>query len=184
MRALGEVGSKEGELESLLEEWEVSYRPFSKGILECLPVEGESWVVPSKEDDPKKVWAGREDFREMIICSIDPPGTPFFRVRLLKSMQLTSGSQAARILTMPCTLGVCQTATLKQAFVSQSSSFLISRSSLFVHRHRRRLPLCSPRQRDGRRSCVARNDRLPRRQTCRHAASSSRHEPLQSATFR
>jgi exosome complex exonuclease DIS3/RRP44 len=74
VRALGEVGSKEGELESLLEEWEVPYRPFSAGILECLPIEGEKWVVPSKDDDPKKVWAGREDFREMIVCSIDPPG--------------------------------------------------------------------------------------------------------------
>ncbi|KAK4699143.1 hypothetical protein P7C70_g7123, partial [Phenoliferia sp. Uapishka_3] len=41
VRTLGEVGSKEGELESLLEEWEVPYRAFSAGILECLPKEGE-----------------------------------------------------------------------------------------------------------------------------------------------
>lgn len=74
VRALGEVGSKEGELESLLEEWEVPYRPFSASILECLPEEGEKWVVPDKDNDPKNVWAGREDLREMIICSIDPPG--------------------------------------------------------------------------------------------------------------
>lgn len=74
VRALGEVGSKEGELESLLEEWEVPYRAFSASILECLPEEGENWVVPEKDNDPKGVWQGREDLRDMIICSIDPPG--------------------------------------------------------------------------------------------------------------
>lgn len=75
VRSLGEVGSKEGELESLLEEWEVPYRAFSATILDCLPKEGESWVVPEKDNDPKGIWNGREDFREMIICSIDPPGS-------------------------------------------------------------------------------------------------------------
>jgi exosome complex exonuclease DIS3/RRP44 len=74
VRSLGEVGSKEGELASLLEEFEVPYRPFSGAILSCLPEEGEKWVVPSKDDDPKGVWKGREDFRDEIICSIDPPG--------------------------------------------------------------------------------------------------------------
>lgn len=74
VRVLGAVGSKEGELESLLEEWEVPYRPFSAAILDCLPKEGESWVVPPKNDDPKNVWAGRVDLRDEIICSIDPPG--------------------------------------------------------------------------------------------------------------
>ncbi|GAA5821795.1 hypothetical protein JCM11251_001028 [Rhodosporidiobolus azoricus] len=77
VRVLGEVGSKEGEVESLLEEWEVPYRPFSSAILGCLPEEGEGWVVPksaSREDDPKGVWRNREDLRGEIICSIDPPG--------------------------------------------------------------------------------------------------------------
>ncbi|KAI5477272.1 exosome complex exonuclease DIS3/RRP44 [Pseudohyphozyma bogoriensis] len=74
VKTLGEVGSKEGELQSLLEEWEVPYRPFSEGILECLPKEGDKWVVPPKDNDPKGVWVGREDFREMIVCSIDPVG--------------------------------------------------------------------------------------------------------------
>lgn len=75
VRALGTVGSKEGELESLLEEWEVPYRAFGEGILSCLPEEGENWVVPQKDNDPKGVWQGREDLRNMIVCSIDPPGT-------------------------------------------------------------------------------------------------------------
>ncbi|SCZ95269.1 BZ3500_MvSof-1268-A1-R1_Chr11-2g03395 [Microbotryum saponariae] len=74
VRTLGQVGSKEGELESLLEEWEVPYRPFSNAILSCLPEEGDSWVVPPKDDDPKGIWQGRVDMRDEIVCSIDPPG--------------------------------------------------------------------------------------------------------------
>jgi len=74
VRVLGKVGSKEGEVESLLEEWEVPYRPFSNAILSCLPSEGDSWVVPEKDNDPKGIWKGREDLRDEIVCSIDPPG--------------------------------------------------------------------------------------------------------------
>ncbi|BGP26866.1 mitotic control protein dis3 [Rhodotorula toruloides] len=75
VRVLGQVGSKEGEVESLLEEWEVPYRPFSSAILSCLPEEGDKWIVPPKgEADVKNVWRGREDLRDEIICSIDPPG--------------------------------------------------------------------------------------------------------------
>ncbi|GAA6018907.1 hypothetical protein JCM10207_009191 [Rhodosporidiobolus poonsookiae] len=74
VRVLGTVGSKEGEVESLLEEWEVPYRPFSAAILGCLPEEGDAWVVPEKDSDPKGVWRNREDMRGEIICSIDPPG--------------------------------------------------------------------------------------------------------------
>ncbi|KAK4055063.1 exosome catalytic subunit dis3 [Microbotryomycetes sp. JL221] len=54
VRVLGEVGSKQGELESLLEEWEIPYRPFSAAILSCLPQEGDKWVVPPKDDDPER----------------------------------------------------------------------------------------------------------------------------------
>ncbi|GAA6054375.1 hypothetical protein JCM3770_003344 [Rhodotorula araucariae] len=75
VRVLGAVGSKEGEVESLLEEWEVPYRPFSSAILSCLPEEGDSWVVPPKgAQDTKNVWRNRVDLRDEIICSIDPPG--------------------------------------------------------------------------------------------------------------
>lgn len=74
VRALGDVGSKQGELESLLEEFEVPYRPFSAAILDCLPPEGDTWVVPPKDNDPKGVWQGREDLRDVVVCSIDPPG--------------------------------------------------------------------------------------------------------------
>jgi exosome complex exonuclease DIS3/RRP44 len=73
VRALGGVESKEAERESLLLEHDVPYRPFGKAILECLPVEGEGWVVPEKREGEKE-WKDREDLRDMIICSIDPPG--------------------------------------------------------------------------------------------------------------
>ncbi|EJU00604.1 RNB-domain-containing protein [Dacryopinax primogenitus] len=73
VRALGQVGSKEAEQESLLLEWEVPYRAFGRAILDCLPKEGDAWVVPPKTED-SIVWRDREDLREMIICSIDPPG--------------------------------------------------------------------------------------------------------------
>lgn len=74
VRVLGKVESKEAEIESLLLEHDVPYRPFSKAILDCLPVEGANWVVPPK-DETSKAWRGREDLRELLICSIDPPGT-------------------------------------------------------------------------------------------------------------
>lgn len=72
VRALGPVESKEAETESLLLEYDVQYRPFGRAILDCLPSEGDKWIVPPKlESDP--AWKGREDLRELIICSIDPP---------------------------------------------------------------------------------------------------------------
>ena len=74
VRALGQVESKEAEQESLLLEFDVPYRPFGRAILDCLPKEGERWVVPLKAPgDP--VWQGREDLRSLNVCSIDPPGT-------------------------------------------------------------------------------------------------------------
>ncbi|KAH9967857.1 RNB-domain-containing protein [Russula dissimulans] len=71
VRALGKVESKEAEQESLLLEFDVPYRPFGKAILDCLPTEGEQWVVPPKSD---AIWRDREDLRRLNVCSIDPPG--------------------------------------------------------------------------------------------------------------
>lgn len=73
MRALGKVESKEAEQESLLLEFDVPYRPFGKAILDCLPPEGDQWVVPPK-DETNLAWREREDLRQLLICSIDPPG--------------------------------------------------------------------------------------------------------------
>ncbi|KAL5510957.1 hypothetical protein ACEPAG_3676 [Sanghuangporus baumii] len=73
VRALGAAESKEAEQESLLLEYDVPYRPFGKAILDCLPKEGDAWVVPPR-DVTSPEWRDREDLRNLIICSIDPPG--------------------------------------------------------------------------------------------------------------
>ena len=73
MGALGKVESKEAEQESMLLEFDVPYRPFEKAILDCLPEEGDAWVVPPKSDTSLE-WRDREDLRNLLICSIDPPG--------------------------------------------------------------------------------------------------------------
>lgn len=73
VRALGTTESKEAEQESLLLEHDVPYRPFSRAILDCLPVEGDAWVVPPK-NTANPAWRGRIDLRNENICSIDPPG--------------------------------------------------------------------------------------------------------------
>ncbi|KAI9882045.1 MAG: DNA-directed RNA polymerase II subunit L [Watsoniomyces obsoletus] len=72
VRALGEVESKAAETEALLLEHDVQYRPFPTAVLDCLPKEGHDWRVPSDIHDPG--WQGRRDLRELLVCSIDPPG--------------------------------------------------------------------------------------------------------------
>ncbi|KAI2466139.1 RNB-domain-containing protein [Annulohypoxylon bovei var. microspora] len=72
VRSLGELESKAAETEALLLEYDVQYRPFPKTVLDCLPIEGHDWRVPTSTDDPG--WKDREDLRGLLICSIDPPG--------------------------------------------------------------------------------------------------------------
>jgi exosome complex exonuclease DIS3/RRP44 len=72
VRSLGELESKGAETEALLLEFDVQYRPFPKTVLDCLPAEGHDWKVPASTSDPG--WRGRRDLRELLVCSIDPPG--------------------------------------------------------------------------------------------------------------
>ena len=72
VRSLGELESKGAETEALLLEFDVQYRPFPKTVLDCLPAEGHDWKVPESPTDPG--WNGRKDLRDLLICSIDPPG--------------------------------------------------------------------------------------------------------------
>ena len=72
IRTLGELETKEAETEALLLEYDVQYRPFPKAVLDCLPAEGHDWVVPQDMNDPG--WVGRKDLRDLLVCSIDPPG--------------------------------------------------------------------------------------------------------------
>ncbi|KAI0341128.1 RNB-domain-containing protein [Trametopsis cervina] len=100
VRALGKVESKEAEQESLLLEFDVPYRPFGKAILDCLPSEGDKWVVPPKSDtDPE--WRDREDLRDLLICSIDPPGCEdiddALHARLLPNGNIEAGVHIADV---------------------------------------------------------------------------------------
>ena len=72
VRALGEVESKGAETEALLLEYDVQYRPFPRSVLDCLPAEGHEWKVPHDLNDAD--WKGRQDYRNLLIASIDPPG--------------------------------------------------------------------------------------------------------------
>lgn len=72
VRSLGEMETKEAETEALLLEYDVHYKPFSKSVVDCLPAEGHDWKVPASKED--KGWNGRRDLRDLLICSIDPPG--------------------------------------------------------------------------------------------------------------
>jgi exosome complex exonuclease DIS3/RRP44 len=72
IRSLGELETKGAETEALLLEWDVQYRPFPKIVLDCLPPEGHEWKVPESKDDPG--WKDRRDLRDLLVCSIDPPG--------------------------------------------------------------------------------------------------------------
>lgn len=72
VRSLGDLETKEAETEALLLEYDVQYRPFPTGVLDCLPKEGHDWKVPSSLQDPG--WSGRKDLRDLLVCSIDPVG--------------------------------------------------------------------------------------------------------------
>ena len=147
VRALGKVESKEAEQESLLLEFDVPYRPFGKAILDCLPQEGEQWVVPPKRDsDP--IWKDREDLRQLNICSIDPPGAYSLLAGRLYNRLL---AKVVKTLTMHYMPVDCQMGILKQASVSAihpSIRLNILMQSCF--RYRRCFSFCSPGQPDGR----------------------------------
>lgn len=70
VKTLGASGDKETETEVLLLEHDVPFQEFSKRILEDLPAEGENWVVTDQHVQNEK----RRDFRDLNVCSIDPPG--------------------------------------------------------------------------------------------------------------
>ncbi|KAG0226605.1 exosome catalytic subunit dis3 [Actinomortierella wolfii] len=68
VRVLGDAGDKDTETEVLLLEHGVPFQEFSPKVLSFLPPEGDNWVVRPEH------FAGREDFRDLNVCSIDPPG--------------------------------------------------------------------------------------------------------------
>ena len=72
VKSLGDLETKGAETEALLLEYDVQYRPFPRGVLDCLPSEGHEWKVPTSTEDPG--WQGRKDLRGLLVCSIDPVG--------------------------------------------------------------------------------------------------------------
>ncbi|QPG75771.1 exosome catalytic subunit dis3 [Brettanomyces nanus] len=74
VRTLGDIEEKDAEQEALLLEHDIEYRPFSKNVLSCLPKEGHDWKVPENLNNGDVLLAKREDLRDRLICSIDPPG--------------------------------------------------------------------------------------------------------------
>lgn len=78
VKNLGENESIQAETEALLLEHDVEYGPFSKSVLNCLPPEGDNWKVPENLNDPEvlikdPLLPKRKDFRDKLVCSIDPP---------------------------------------------------------------------------------------------------------------
>ncbi|CEP19826.1 hypothetical protein [Parasitella parasitica] len=70
VKTLGSSGDRETETEVLLLEHDVPYQEFSQRVLQDLPAEGDQWVVLDKHLTQEN----RRDFRDLDICSIDPPG--------------------------------------------------------------------------------------------------------------
>jgi len=114
VRALGKAESKEAEQESLLLEFEVPYRPFGKAILDCLPGEGDKWVVPPKSESSPE-WRDREDLRDLNICSIDPPNCQdiddALHARLLPNGNIEAGVRTSPVfIACPLrSLTICNT---------------------------------------------------------------------------
>jgi len=65
-RTLGKTGDVNVETEMILIEHNVSNEPFSEEVLACLP--------PADFKPKPKDIRGRRDFRDVCVCSIDPPG--------------------------------------------------------------------------------------------------------------
>eukprot|EP00873_Tetraselmis_striata_P021093 jgi/Tetstr1/441357/TSEL_029608.t1 len=68
VRTLGLIGDKATETDVLLIENDINTSPFTPAVYECVP--RLPWTV-SEED---RAEAGREDMRDICVCSVDPPG--------------------------------------------------------------------------------------------------------------
>lgn len=66
IRALGPIGDTLTENESVLLEFDVPHESFTKNVLKCLP--SPDFTIPAEE------YGRRADFRELFVCSVDPPG--------------------------------------------------------------------------------------------------------------
>ncbi len=67
-RIIGPSGDSRTEGEVILLEHNVDNREFSKKVLQCLPQEGNQYVIKAEEI------ALRTDLRDITVMSVDPPG--------------------------------------------------------------------------------------------------------------
>jgi len=66
VRVLGPIGDKATENQVLLLEHDIPHSSFSEAVLDCLPEE--PWTITERDR------AVRRDFRDLDVCSVDPPG--------------------------------------------------------------------------------------------------------------
>ncbi|XP_050525860.1 exosome complex exonuclease RRP44 [Daktulosphaira vitifoliae] len=66
VRSLGKIGERDAENEVILLEHDVPHSKFSDQVLKCLPKL--PWLITAAD------LACRKDFRDLDICSVDPPG--------------------------------------------------------------------------------------------------------------
>ena len=68
VKSLGLIGSVDAETQALLLENDVDDRPFAPAVYACVP------ALPWKVTDDHLAEPGREDLRDLLVCSVDPPG--------------------------------------------------------------------------------------------------------------
>ena len=77
VRTIGNIGDKPTEIEVVLLEHDIPHSKFSQEVLDCLPT-----VTP---ENPWQIteadFAERQDFRDLLVCSVDPPGECYFLVQ-------------------------------------------------------------------------------------------------------
>ena len=66
VKTLGQAGDKTTETEAILLECDVNHEEFTKQVMDCLP--DANWGLTEAD------LAERHDFRDLCICSVDPPG--------------------------------------------------------------------------------------------------------------
>ena len=70
VRTVGQIGDKRTEIEVVLLEHDIPHSKFSQEVLDCLPIvtPERPWTITEAD------YAKREDFRDLLVCSVDPPG--------------------------------------------------------------------------------------------------------------
>ena len=68
VKSLGVIGTVDAETQALLLENDVDDRPFAPAVYACVP------ALPWKVTEDHLAEPGRVDLRDLLVCSVDPPG--------------------------------------------------------------------------------------------------------------